>query len=229
MSSKITTARLVIEGEKFEVLVKPDPALKFKLGKGGDIRNILVVDEIYSDAGKGNRASTEKLKKYFATTDVIKVAETILKKGDLQLTTEQRRRMINDKKKQIIQIISKNYVDPKTKLPHPPLRIEQALSEVRASIDPFKSAEEQVEAIVDSLRRILPLKSEIVKLMIKVPPQYAPQAVGVIRSFGEPKKEEWGFDGSLIVVMEVTIGVQKALLEKLGSVTKGSAQATVIS
>ena len=33
MTDKLTVARLILDGEKFEVLVKPDPALEFKMGK----------------------------------------------------------------------------------------------------------------------------------------------------------------------------------------------------
>ena len=50
MTDKLTVARLILDGEKFEVLVKPDPALEFKMGKRSDISGALVSDEIYSDA-----------------------------------------------------------------------------------------------------------------------------------------------------------------------------------
>ena len=33
MDTKVTVVRFSVEGEKFEILVKPDPALEFKLGK----------------------------------------------------------------------------------------------------------------------------------------------------------------------------------------------------
>jgi ribosome maturation protein SDO1 len=59
--------------------------------------------------------------KAFGTTDPLKIADLILKKGTLQLTTDQRRKMVEDKKRQIIDFISRQAVDPKTNLPHPPL------------------------------------------------------------------------------------------------------------
>ena len=67
MSEKFTTARITRAGEKFEILVKPDPALDYKMGKQLGVSQILVIDEIYSDAGKGTRASSEKLEKAFGT------------------------------------------------------------------------------------------------------------------------------------------------------------------
>ncbi len=140
MSDKFTVVKYTFEGEKFEILVKPDPALNYKLGKVKDISSILVSDEIYQNSGQGTRASSEKLQKAFKTEDVLIIAEKILQKGDLNLTTEQRRKMIIEKRKQLITLIAKTFVDPRSHLPHPPLRIEQAMTDARVNIDPFRSA-----------------------------------------------------------------------------------------
>jgi len=83
MSDKLTVVKYTFEGEKFEILVKPDPALDYKLGKIKDISSVLVSDEIYQNSGKGTRASSEKLQKAFKTEDVMIIAEKILQKGYL--------------------------------------------------------------------------------------------------------------------------------------------------
>jgi ribosome maturation protein SDO1 len=228
MSSKYTTVRLTIEGEHFEILVNPEPALNFKLGKSIEPSQVIVVDQVFSDANKGLRVSSEKLRKYFNTDDQSKAALEILKRGELQLTQEQRKRLIEEKKKAIISIISKNYVDPKTQLPHPPLRIEQAMAEAKVSVDPFTDPNEQTKTIVEKLRLILPLKSEKVKLSVRVSAQYAGQTIGVLKSFGEILTQQYSQDGSLNAIVEIPAGSQPSLLEKLASVTKGAAQATVV-
>ncbi|HJS83449.1 MAG TPA: ribosome assembly factor SBDS, partial [Nitrososphaera sp.] len=92
--SKFTIIKLALEGDKFELIVKPDPALEYKLGKRSDLSSVLVSDEIYSDANKGSRASSEKLMKHFKTTDATEVAKQIIAKGELNLTTDQRRKMV---------------------------------------------------------------------------------------------------------------------------------------
>lgn len=228
MSGKFTTVRLSLDREHFEILVNPDPALNFKLGRNIDISQVIAIDEIYSEASKGLRVSSEKLSKYFNTTEVTKVAEAILRRGELQLTTEQRRKLMEEKRKQIIAIIARNYGDPKTGLPHPPLRIEQALQQVRVSIDPFRGAEEQARLVVEQLRTVLPLRSERLRLMVKVPPQFAAQSIGALKSYGEIQKEDWGGDGTLTAIVEIPAGVHTALLERLGSITRGAAQASVV-
>lgn len=222
--AKFTVVRLTLEGDKFELIVKPDPALEYKLGKRSDLSSVLVSDEIYSDANKGSRASGEKLTKHFRTTDAAEVAKLILAKGELNLTTDQRRRMVEEKRKQIVHLINRSFVDPKTHLPHPVIRIEAAMDEQRVSIDPFKKAEDQAKAVVEALRKILPLKSETARLTVIVPPQFAAQSYSVLKSTGDFKTEEWLADGSLRAIVEMNAGLKAQFLDRLGSITKGSAQ-----
>ncbi len=228
MSTKFTNVRLTIEGERYEVLVYPDPALNFKMGKQVEPSQVLAIDEVFSDSSKGLRASADKLKKHFKTEDHAKAALEVLKRGELQLTQEQRLRLTEEKRRQIVNIISKNYVDPKTHLPHPPVRVEQTMQEARVSIDPFKDVNEQAKAVIEQIRTIIPLKSERVKLAVRTPAQYSGQAIGVLKGFGEILKEEWGQDGGLSVVLEVPAASQPSLLDRLGAVTKGSAQVTLV-
>src|SRR2546422_4715906 len=141
MSDKFTTARLQKASDHFEILVKPQQALDYKLGKQVPMSQVLMIEEIYSDSSKGTRAPTDKLQKHFGTLDPVKIAEEIMKSGELQLTTDQRRQLVDEKRRQIISIISRNAIDPRSGAPHPPLRIEQALEQIRISIDPYKSAE----------------------------------------------------------------------------------------
>ncbi|HVD20374.1 MAG TPA: ribosome assembly factor SBDS, partial [Nitrososphaera sp.] len=177
-----------------------------------------------SDANKGSRASSEKIMKHFKTTDSGDVAKQIIARGELNLTTDQRRKMVEEKKRQIVQFINRSFVDPKTHLPHPVVRIEAAMEEVRIQIDPFKRVDDQAKSVVDALRGILPLKSETVKLTITVPAQFAAQSYSVLKSTGDLRSEEWLADGSLRVVLEMNASIRGQFLDRLGAVTKGSAQ-----
>ncbi|HSG83683.1 MAG: ribosome assembly factor SBDS [Nitrosopumilus sp.] len=224
----VTLVRYSFEGEKFEIMVKPDPALEYKMGKKKDLSAVLVSDEIYTDSGKGTRPSSEKLLKAFKTEDQTEIAEIIMQKGDLNLTTDQRRKMVEEKRKQIVTFIAKTYVDPKTHLPHPPLRIEQAMKDGRVSIDPQKNVEEQVQDIVEKLRSIIALKTESLQLEITIPAQYASQSYAVLKSVGSLKSEEWQNNGSLKAILEIPAAARPNVIDRLGSITKGSASVEVV-
>ncbi len=229
MDEKYTTARITRDNEHFEVLVKPQKALDYRMGKTASITETLVTETIFSDANKGTRVSEESLRKAFGTTDSLKIAETILKTGTLQLTTEQRRKMVEDKRKQIIDFIARQCVDPKTNLPHPPLRIENALEQVHCTVEPFKATEEQAKEIIKLLRIILPLKMEQMSVEIGIPAEYSAKAYGAIKGFGTIKREEWRADGSWHGVLEMPAGLYVSFIDKLGAVTKGNGEAKVIS
>ena len=53
MVDKVSVVKYSFSNEKFELLVKPDPAFDYKIGKISDISKILVSDEIYTDSSKG--------------------------------------------------------------------------------------------------------------------------------------------------------------------------------
>ena len=228
MSERYTIARITQDGEHFEILTKPEPALEYKLGKTIPISQILVTETIFTDAGKGSKASEEKLQQVFKTTDSLKIAEIILKKGDLQLTTDQRKQLVEDKRKQIISFISRECIDPKTNLPHPPIRIEQAMKEIHFSIDPHKAAEEQSKDIIKLLRPIIPLKMEKITVDIHVPPEHASKVYGTVKGYGTLKRDQWQTDGSWSATVEMSAGLYGPLLDKLGKMTRGNIEAKLV-
>ncbi|MDR2203852.1 MAG: ribosome assembly factor SBDS [Nitrososphaerota archaeon] len=229
MSERFTVARLTREDEHFEILVKPQKALEYHNGKLLSITEVLAAEIIFADANKGTKVSEEAMKKAFKTIDPLKIADEILKKGTLQLTTDQRRKMVEDKRNQIIDFISRQAVDPKTNLPHPPTRIENAMEQIRYSIDPYKSVEEQAKDIVKLLRPVLALKIEQVIVAIKVSSLYASKAYGTLKTLGVLKREEWRGDGSWYGEIEIPAGIYASVLNKLGDLTKGSGEAKIIS
>jgi len=228
MGRKYTVVRLVRAGEKFEVLVNPDKAFDFKMGKDIPIDEVIAMDVVYTDSKKGFRASREALMKAFGTDDVMKAIEIILRKGELLLTAEQRKKLVEEKKRQIITFISKYCVDPRTKLPHPPTRIEQALEQVGYPIDPFRDAEEQAREVIERLKAVLPISMEVFVVRAIVPPEHVGRCYGVVKNYGKILKEEWGTDGSWKVELEMPAGLYGPFLEKMGELTKGSAIITLV-
>jgi ribosome maturation protein SDO1 len=219
---------MTVDEENFEILVKPDPALAFRSGKSVSLSEALATETIFSDANKGTRASEKKLKDAFGTLDAQEIAKTILKKGSLQLTTEQRKRMVEEKRRQIIAFLAQECIDPRTKLPHPPTRIEQALEQTRFTVDPFEPVEKQANEAVKLLRSILPISIEKITVAVVIPAEHASKAYGPIKSFGTIKSESWRSDGSWTAMIEMPAGLYAPLLEKIGGITRGNLEAKIV-
>lgn len=228
MAENYTIARITRDGEHFEILVKPELAFDYRLGKITSLSELLVTNRIFEDANKGLRVSEDKLQKAFGTQDPLKIAGVILKKGTLQLTMGQRKKLVGQKRKKIVSFISRQCVDPKTNLPHPPLRIERAMEQIHYSIDPFKEVEKQAKEIIQLLRPVLPLKTEEISVSVHIPAEHAAKAYGTVKNFGKIKKEEWRADGSWFSIIEMPAGLYGPFLEKIGEITRGNVKAKLI-
>ena len=186
---KAVVARITREGHNFEILVDCEKALILKSGKDVDIEDVLATTNIFSDVKKGKHAAN--LEKFFGTEDAFAIARKIIKDGEIQLTTEYKAKVREEKRRKIVDLIHRNAINPDTNLPHPPQRIMNALEEAKIRIDEYKSAEEQVKDIVTKIRPILPLKYELREIAIKIPAAFAGKTLGVIKQYGKVLKDEW--------------------------------------
>jgi ribosome maturation protein SDO1 len=221
-------ARLESHGEKFELLVDPDEAVRFRHGEQPDIEEVVAALHVFENAAHGKRASDEALMKVFHTTDFPVVAKKIIEKGEIHLTADQKRQMIVDKRKQVISFISRNSINPQTGLPHPPQRIEMAMEEARVNIDPFRHLDELVKDTVKALRPIIPIRFEELRIAVKIPADYAHRAYGDIHGGAVMEKEEWQKDGSWIGVVRIPAGIQGDFYDMINRLTKGEAEVKVL-
>jgi ribosome maturation protein SDO1 len=220
-------AWIEIRGERFEVLVRPEQAFRYREGEKVDLGEILWTDTIYKDSRKGLKASPESLRKAFGTEDVRVIAERILKEGRIQLTEEERRRLLEAKKRKIITYIVRNAVDPKTGMPIPESRIEAAMEELGVSIDLYRDAESQALEIVSKLSRIMPIKIARALIEAVIPPDIAGRAVSEVKRIGDVRRSEWLKDGSLKLEVEVPAGAQIDVINRIQGLAKGRASVNV--
>jgi len=226
------TAKLDKSGLELQILVDPEIALHFREEKGNlklDLDELLAVEGVFvGQARDGDKASDEELKKVFGTTDVVECVKQILLKGDLQLTTDQRRAMVERKKRLIIEHIARNAINPQTKAPHPPSRIENAMDEARVHLDPFKSVDRQVEDVLKAIRPLIPIRIETIQIAVKFPPTQAGKAQSILRGWGEQKNQAWQADGSYIAVLEIPGGMQTEFFEELNKRTHGDVETRIM-
>lgn len=224
-------ARLESHGERFEILVDPDLSAEYRRGSnesGIEIETVLAVEEIFKDAKKGDKASEEGMLKVFQSVDPLEVADTIIQKGQIQLTAQQRREMQEDKHKQIVAKIAREAINPQNGLPHPPKRIEKAMEEAKVHIDPFKTVDEQIVIVLKAIRIKIPIRFEKVKMAVRIPGEYAGGAYSAINKFGKIQKEEWQQDGSWIAVVEIPGGLQDNFHQKMSEITGGDVDTKAI-
>ncbi len=221
-------ARYEAKGHRLEILIDPKLIDLLKSGKQVNIVDYMVIDEVFKDARKGDKVGEEVLKEVFGTTDINEVAKQIILKGQVQLTTEQRRKMLEEKKKQIVNEIAKNAINPQTNTPHPPQRIEKAIEEAKVHIDPMKSVEEQVPIVLKAIKAIIPIRIEKMKYEIKVSADGYGKIYQDLVRMGTLVKEEWGNDGSWKAIVEIPAGMQSEFLDMLNKKTHGNVETKMV-
>ncbi|WP_435154161.1 ribosome assembly factor SBDS [Haladaptatus sp. DFWS20] len=224
------TARLESHGARFEVLVDPDAALAIKRDEfDGDIEDVIAAEDVFENASRGDRPAEEDLETVFETTDPLEIIPEVIKRGEIQITAEQRKEMQEQKHKQLVNRITRNAVNPQMdNAPHPPERIENALEEAGFSVDPMEPVGQQVDDALDALRPVIPIRFDEVTIAVQVPANYAGSAQARIRQFGDLEREEWQNDGSWVGVMTFPAGMQNEFYDLVNEHTSGEAETRII-
>lgn len=221
-------ARLKKGKNTFEVLVDPEGAFAFKRGEQVNIEEIIAVESIFNDAHQGDHVAESDLMTAFGTADIMEIARQVLTHGDLQLTKEQRKNILEEKTKKVISVIAQNAINPQTRTPHPPARIQKAMEEAKIHIDPLKGVDEQVNIVMKAIRPIIPIRFEEVDVAVKIPGEYAAKAYGEIANFATLVKNEWQGDGSWVAVVKMPAGLQNDFYGLVNHLTKGDAETKLL-
>ena len=205
-------------GKKLEIIVDPFKAFEYRRGASIPVEEVVVSPEIFRDARKGEREQESVVLRLLDVASIDKALPIILKQGRLQIPTKLRRRLVDEKVKQIISELSRVAIDVRTKAPVPPKRIELALEKVRVHVDPFIPVAEQLPEVIKALRNELPLKVEMKKVKCVFPVEIAGMKYGEIKRL-KPQKEEWLPNGDLAVEFQVPVGVLEEFISKLNKIS----------
>lgn len=217
---KLNVARIKKFGNNFEINIDPEAAIKYKRGEISDLNEVLLADNIFSDAKKGEIASDNDLQQAFKTTNTSEIAKIILSEGEVQATAEHRAQEREQKRKKLINLINTMAIDPNTNLPIPATRIENALEEGKIHLDDNKTVEEQFDDIISKLRPILPIKIEQKQLTLEFPAQFSGKAQGPVRKY-QIIKEDWTSQGNWKVQIELPAGLMQEFIDQMNSLTSG--------
>ncbi len=213
-------ARLDKNGHHFEIWVDPRLAWDYKHGKDVNFNDLYAMDVVYSDAKKGKEASQDLIKQEFETDYFEDVAKKIIVAGEVQLTTSQRNEMLERRQKEIIDYIAKNAHDPQKATPVPPQRIINALDQIKYKFNLSRRKEDEINEVLLQLQKVLPISLEKIMVSFEVPAKYVGKAQGIIHKH-EIKEEKWLPTGSLVVSLNVPVGIKNSIVNDLNNLTHG--------
>lgn len=223
MSSQFQLVRYKHGKHQFEVAAKPGTMTAFREGKA-KLNDVAALDSVFKSFSKGEVASEADLKSCFGEDKTPQQClQFIFEHGEFQMSSSERQDKMDQKKKEVVNYIHKYYLDPSTKKVHPVVRIEAALQQIKARIDPDKDAERQAQDLISKLCEVIPLKKTEISGTLCIPHAVLGPAMGVVAKYATASRESYDNKG---MKCEVTLvpGDYDALMQELSKVTKGDFQ-----
>jgi len=219
MSGAGQIVRLKKGKQTFEVITNEGAVLKYRSGDTA-WDQVLVTDTIYKNCGKGDQANEEDIRTAFDMSDMKEVLKNIIEKGELQVSAAERKEAMDKKKKEIIVYLHRNYIDPKSKLPHPIVRLEQALENSKYRVDADGQVVKQSQELIKALLGKLSFAKSEMEGVLSISHAYSGACANIVHAMAEVKKEDYTAEG---VRWEVGVspGDFDAFIAALNKSTKG--------
>jgi len=197
MSQKFQLVRYQKGKKKFEIMTKQGAVTKYKEGKLG-FNKVCSTTTIFTNVKKGDQAKEADLEAVFETTNEEEICRLILKMGTLQLTAKEREAKVEQKRQEVLHYIHSNWEDPKSKLPHPMVRLENAFKASKCKVDVEGDAMKQAEDAVKKMQGELYFaKISQIQGTLTLAMKYMGVVEGMIRRFATVTKTD--YSGSSVV------------------------------
>jgi ribosome maturation protein Sdo1 len=140
--SDYTVVRLKRGKATFEVLAK-----NVKEYREGSVKlRDSISDEKHVFKSSRKIASKAELFNAFETENVLECLKIIMDSGKAQISVDENKVKTENRRKEMMNLINKRYINPKTKNPHPMTRIEGAFDKIIGLIiDPKVPAHQQID------------------------------------------------------------------------------------
>ncbi|OSX68884.1 hypothetical protein BU14_2130s0001 [Porphyra umbilicalis] len=204
----------------FELLTHEGAAAKYRAGDLSSIDDVVVTDTVFTNQSKGQRASQDQLTAAFGEDATpASILKAIISKGDLQTSAAERTAKADQRRREVLEHLTKYYVDPSRNLPIPLTRFENALTQIKARIDD-RPADRQAEELVRKLVDVMPMRKLTMEGVLRVPHAHLGAAAGVIIKHAKINRE--GHEaGGVKYDISVVPGAYDGLMSALAKATKG--------
>lgn len=151
---KLTNVALIkykANGKRFEIACFKNQVLNWRNGAEKNLSEVMQSEEIYINAAQGEVANKAVLDECFPGMSKQEIMQTILDKGEMQISQKERNVLMETLTNDILNIISTKVVHPKTKRAFSVETIKNALKELGVVFNLNKSAKKQAMDAIKAL------------------------------------------------------------------------------
>ena len=193
MSKGFQTLKFKHGKDKFELMLKPNAYGDYMNNKL-KLSDILLSDEIYESIKEGKKGSKNSLKEKLSISTDKELFDHMIRNGEYNMSSLERKTLVEDKKKQICNYFHSNFIDTRIGAP-PSLQIlADTIKSLGLKIDPFKNIRAQADSLLSKLEKEISLKKCDLYFELKAEVKHYGKMLKVLHKYGEINKED--FEGS---------------------------------
>lgn len=169
--TNIAVVRYTKNGVKLEIACYKNKVISYRSGLEDRLDEVLQVDRIFSNVGRGFMASEKDIQTVFGKDMTEEEAiKFMLEHGELQVAQQERTAEIDELFKDIAVIISQKCINEATQRPFPTPVIEQALRSIGAAVKLDQPVKKQALAFIHQLidSQIIPIARAKMKVRCTV-------------------------------------------------------------
>lgn len=202
----------------FEIITKPGSVRLYRSNKLSWDK-VLVAEAIFINSKKGTIAKDSDLVAVFGTSDVNKCAQIIVKEGDAQVSSAERKEDMEKHRKAVLGYIHSTYLDASNR-PHPLSRLETLPEQAKVRLDPNIPVQKQADEIVKKMQGVLVFKKGTVEYTLSLGHAYAKKCTGVVYKYCANPKDSWDAVGCTWK-LEIAPREFDSFLAELNKITQG--------
>ncbi|EJT98957.1 Shwachman-Bodian-diamond syndrome protein [Dacryopinax primogenitus] len=220
--TNVSVVRLKKGGKRFEIACYKNKVQEWRSGVETNLDDVLQISNVFINVSKGQAAKSDDLEKAFGTTELDKIVNEILKKGELQVGDKERAHELGNLWKDIATKVAEKVVDPSTQRPYPVGMIEKGMTEAGFSVKQGKGAKSQVLECIRQLQEKSSLPVQRVRMRVRVTMPAKDEKrlkEKIVEAAESVEDEDWGDEWEVILIIDP--GQFKVLNELLANDLKG--------
>ncbi|WVF68851.1 SBDS family rRNA metabolism protein [Kwoniella sp. CBS 6097] len=228
--TNVSIVRMKKGGKRFEIACYQNKVSEFRSGVETDLSEVLQIEQVFTNVPKGLVAKKDDWAKCFATDDMAKVIEEILRKGELQINNLERSHQLSSLNREIATMVSEMTVDPTTNRKHTVGMIEKTMSDLGFSVRADRPAKAQALDLIKKLSdddSKLPVRRVRMRVRITMPGKDAKRIKDkVLAETEEVEEDDMGAEWEAIV--QINPGAFRTITDLVNNETRGKGRVEVM-
>ncbi|KAI3646814.1 hypothetical protein MP228_009742 [Amoeboaphelidium protococcarum] len=220
--TNVSVIRLRKKGKRFEIAGIPNKVTEYRNGVETNVEEVLQVHTIFTNVSKGQTASLDEVEKCFGTRDINTAVMEILRKGEVQVSTQERNNQLDALRKEIVNLVVNMSINPSTNRPYTTSIIDKCFNDINYNIQSQKSSKVQAIEIIKLIKEknIVPINRAKMRLMVRVPVKDKKVVKDKLTSFNADVIHE-DFSDEYVVEFTIDPGHYKSVIDLTQNVKGG--------